>query len=282
MVKNICTWICADTSLTPVFADNLNLLSGITSAKRPTNARQPAARKPDMKAVAPASASAATVTLDEEKDTPEKLQRRGALMALADFGERFGEGLFQTLPKVWECMTSGFLEAYPDSKHDSLISIEYHRNALSYSRNARERGRYHRSDRHRQFDSHPRRRTSPPPVTAVENGGHFPPGVMCLAKPICRHPANSCEVFRHTLRCLYSGGDAIYCRARYTSHGRLLIGDEQTGCHGTRLPCVTSKFVMKAVTDDYSFRPRPALGYQGTSLCHIPRRPRPWQNERCR
>lgn len=105
VVKNLCTFICADTSLTPVFADSMNLLKGIASNRKPLPATAVArGRKPT---IVKADASA-----EPDQLSPEKLQRRGALMALSNFGERMGSQLFERLPKVWQRMASGLMDTY--------------------------------------------------------------------------------------------------------------------------------------------------------------------------
>lgn len=104
VVKNLCTFVCADGSLTPVFADCTHLLNGIASNKRPLPAAAAArGRKPAVPKVELA---------EPEKMSPEKLQRRGALMALSNFGERMGPQLFERLPKLWQRMASGLMDTY--------------------------------------------------------------------------------------------------------------------------------------------------------------------------
>lgn len=102
IIKNLCTFICADESLTPLFAEFVNCLDGITSNKRDV---LPVVRSKK------AGASKADV-LEPERLSPEKLQRRGALLALSAFGDILGPYLFDRLPKLWECMTAGLLSTY--------------------------------------------------------------------------------------------------------------------------------------------------------------------------
>ncbi|KAG8931790.1 TATA-binding protein-associated factor mot1 [Tulasnella sp. 418] len=106
IVKNICTFICADDTLTPILADNLQLLKGITSIKKPVIQRGSSKKAAEVK----------QASEDQPRETVAKRQRRGALMALANFGERFGASLFDKLPKLWECMTSGLIAAYPSEE----------------------------------------------------------------------------------------------------------------------------------------------------------------------
>ncbi|KAG8861908.1 TATA-binding protein-associated factor mot1 [Tulasnella sp. 330] len=112
VVKNLCTFVCADGSLTPVFADSTHLLNGIASNKRPLPAAAAArGRKPAIPKVE---------VVELEKMSPEKLQRRGALMALSNFGERMGPQLFERLPKLWQRMASGLMDTYSS---DTLASV---------------------------------------------------------------------------------------------------------------------------------------------------------------
>ncbi|KAG9004846.1 TATA-binding protein-associated factor mot1 [Tulasnella sp. JGI-2019a] len=109
VVKNLCTFVCADGSLTPVFADCTHLLKGIASNKKPLPTATAAVRgrKPAVPKVEVA---------EPEKFSPEKLQRRGALMALSNFGDRMGPQLFERLPKLWQRMASGLMDTYsPDT-----------------------------------------------------------------------------------------------------------------------------------------------------------------------
>ncbi|KAG8900146.1 TATA-binding protein-associated factor mot1, partial [Tulasnella sp. 403] len=98
IIKNLCTFICADESLTPIFAESINALDGISSNKRPLAG----GRTKKLKSETP----------EPEKLSPAKLQRRGALLAISSFGDRLGPNLFERLPKLWECMTAGLMEAY--------------------------------------------------------------------------------------------------------------------------------------------------------------------------
>lgn len=102
IIKNLCTFVCADDSLTPVFADTAATLNGITSNKKPLTVAGRVRKNAAVKADSP----------EPEKMSVDKLQRRGALKALSSFGDRLGPQLFERLPKLWECMTGGLLGTY--------------------------------------------------------------------------------------------------------------------------------------------------------------------------
>ncbi len=112
IIKNLCTFICADESLTPLFAEHVNTLNGITSNKR----AQPTIR-------AKKGATAKVEATEVEKLSPEKLQRRGALLALSAFGDSLGPQLFERLPKLWDCMTSGLLSTYSAGMYIQLDGL---------------------------------------------------------------------------------------------------------------------------------------------------------------
>lgn len=99
IVKNLCTFLCSDPLLTPVFADNQQL-GGIQSLQKPDTPAQAKTSK---------ESSAANVQLSEQE-----LMRRGAETALKELCDRFGEHLFQDIPKVWECMAGKLQSVYGD------------------------------------------------------------------------------------------------------------------------------------------------------------------------
>ncbi|KAG9012882.1 TATA-binding protein-associated factor mot1 [Tulasnella sp. 427] len=101
IVKNLCTFVCADESLTPIFAENTTKLNGIAQFKR----HIPAARLRERN-------KPYRVEMPEDWLSPSKLQRRGALQALSSFGDRLGPNLFDRLPKLWECMSEGLFSTY--------------------------------------------------------------------------------------------------------------------------------------------------------------------------
>ncbi|KAG8941651.1 TATA-binding protein-associated factor mot1, partial [Tulasnella sp. 408] len=101
IVKNLCTFVCADESLTPIFAENTTKLNGIGPIKK----HIPAARLRERN-------KAYRIEMPEDWLSPSKLQRRGALLALSSFGDRLGANLFDRLPKLWECMSAGLFSTY--------------------------------------------------------------------------------------------------------------------------------------------------------------------------
>jgi len=127
IVKNICTFICSDDTLTPVFADSMNLRNGITSNKKPIISNTATKR-----AAIANGADVEDVQTDQIKNAPAKLQRRGALMALANLGEGFGADLLSQLPKLWECMSNGLIDAYSSSKLAASFFLSAFENRLSF------------------------------------------------------------------------------------------------------------------------------------------------------
>ncbi|KIO27459.1 hypothetical protein M407DRAFT_23275 [Tulasnella calospora MUT 4182] len=104
IVKNLCTFVCADESLTPIFAENTTKLNGIGPIKK----HIPAARLRERN-------KPYRIEMPEDWLSPSKLQRRGALLALSSFGDRLAANLFDRLPKLWDCMSAGLFNTYSAS-----------------------------------------------------------------------------------------------------------------------------------------------------------------------
>jgi TATA-binding protein-associated factor len=106
IVKNLCTFLCSDPLLTPVFADNQQL-EGIQSLQKSDSPAQ-------------VKASKESSTTNPHLGEPE-LMRRGAETALKELCDRFGEHLFQDIPKVWECMAGNLQTVFGDKGASSAM-----------------------------------------------------------------------------------------------------------------------------------------------------------------
>ncbi|KDN53370.1 hypothetical protein K437DRAFT_253065 [Tilletiaria anomala UBC 951] len=105
VVKNLCAFVCQDTSITPVFEASSHIFEGILSIKD----------------------ASIGVKKDESEGTPEeaegRLIRRGAQVALAAIAKRFGASLFTSVAGLWDSIASA-LDAVTASKQpDELDNV---------------------------------------------------------------------------------------------------------------------------------------------------------------
>lgn len=96
IVKNLCAFLCQDAEFTPTFSEQPS--EGILSFKRET--------------VTPGRGKDKDVQTVSEETIKSRLTRRGAHLAFVALSNKFGPGLFQVLPAMWECMCGSLLETY--------------------------------------------------------------------------------------------------------------------------------------------------------------------------
>lgn len=116
----MCTFLCADPSITPVLATN-GTSEGILSLSSLTN-NENNQRSNSASAVAAAAALADIDVItakqvepvaDEDQNAKEaRLVRRGAHLTLCEIVSVFKEDAFTALPVLWECMTSAVMDVF--------------------------------------------------------------------------------------------------------------------------------------------------------------------------
>ncbi|CAJ0752198.1 15832_t:CDS:10 [Entrophospora sp. SA101] len=118
IVKNLCTFLCSDTTVTPEFQQNNNKREGILSLQK--------AKESDKNTTSSTSSSNGDFNLtDDDKIKSQKLIRRGAETALKEFASQFGSKLFEIVPKLWHCMHNSLnsvLNNDDDETIDAMIS----------------------------------------------------------------------------------------------------------------------------------------------------------------
>jgi TATA-binding protein-associated factor len=109
VIKNICSFLCADTAHTPVL-QNDRRTSGIISLDTVATVEPPAkrGRRSRVPIIMPT---------DETPEAREvRLIRRGAEMAIREIAQLFGPHLFDELPKLWECASTKIIAAFPEGE----------------------------------------------------------------------------------------------------------------------------------------------------------------------
>ncbi|EST08987.1 SNF2-related [Kalmanozyma brasiliensis GHG001] len=113
IVKNLCAFVCQDTTRVAIFAASKDVRQGILSMNEP--------------AVVP-KGPGRTSTKDEPVESEEVLQgkliRRGAAAALAQLADLFGDRLFDVVPMLWQCMSKALLNTFSSTaaEADALIA----------------------------------------------------------------------------------------------------------------------------------------------------------------
>ncbi|CDS01912.1 related to MOT1-transcriptional accessory protein [Sporisorium scitamineum] len=113
IVKNLCAFVCQDTTRVAIFAASKNAREGILSMNEP-----PVVPK------GPGRTSTKDEPVESEEVIQGKLIRRGAAAALAQLADLFGEKLFDAVPMLWHCMSSSLLSTFGSTaaEADSLIA----------------------------------------------------------------------------------------------------------------------------------------------------------------
>ena len=104
IVKNLCTFLCQDVEQTPAFALTKNTDKGILSVKSILTTDAQTSNGRGMKGVP------ADVLSDEAAKA--KISRRGAELAFQQLSLKFGNTLFERVPKMWEFIAGGLLAAF--------------------------------------------------------------------------------------------------------------------------------------------------------------------------
>ncbi|CEG64225.1 Putative TATA-binding protein associated factor Mot1 [Rhizopus microsporus] len=110
IVKNLCTFLCADTTVTPLLQDN-QLESGILSIQK----EDTTSKSKEPKELTP-----------EQKDA--QLTKRGAEITLRELCNRFGPSVFNMVPKLKECVSQKIIEIFPEQgieQADKLIRQDF-------------------------------------------------------------------------------------------------------------------------------------------------------------
>ncbi|RCI04336.1 TATA-binding protein-associated factor mot1 [Rhizopus stolonifer] len=112
VVKNLCTFLCSDTTITPVLQDNQVKSAILSIAKEETGK---------------ANANKEVLT-QEQKDA--QLMKRGAEITLRALCDTFGDRVFDIVPKLKECISQKVIEAFPlvstsSEQSDNLITTDF-------------------------------------------------------------------------------------------------------------------------------------------------------------
>ncbi|KAG1060361.1 hypothetical protein G6F42_028002 [Rhizopus arrhizus] len=103
IVKNLCTFLCSDTTVTPVLEENQTKLGILSIQKEETGG----------KAGAAAAANAKEVLTQEQKDA--QLMKRGAEISLRKLCDTFGDRVFEIVPKLMQCISQKVIETFPEN-----------------------------------------------------------------------------------------------------------------------------------------------------------------------
>ncbi|WRT68269.1 uncharacterized protein IL334_005245 [Kwoniella shivajii] len=102
VIRNLFTFLCSDTSITPIFASGQNATDGIITLRE------------EKASVAAAAKKGANKDIPEESDEQiaARVTRRGALEAFRALAKTFGERLFEEVPKFWEGISAALLSNF--------------------------------------------------------------------------------------------------------------------------------------------------------------------------
>ncbi|KAN0061939.1 TATA-binding protein-associated factor mot1 [Thecaphora frezii] len=101
IVKNLCAFVCQDTTQVAIFADAKAVGEGILSLAEPAAARSSGRSKEEV--------------VEPEEVRLGKLIRRGAETAIAKLASHFELQLFDVVPMLWECMSAALLRTFSAS-----------------------------------------------------------------------------------------------------------------------------------------------------------------------
>jgi TATA-binding protein-associated factor len=99
VIKNLWTFLCQDTSITPVFSPTA-ANEGIVSLREDR--------------VQVAKRGAKDVPEETEEQIAMRVTRRGALEAFRALAGKFGKELLDEVPKFWEGISAAFLANFAD------------------------------------------------------------------------------------------------------------------------------------------------------------------------
>lgn len=104
IVKNLCTFLCQDVEQTPTFALAKVTERGIFSSRSILQA--------DSQGISTKNGNRNQSDASDEDVTKAKISRRGAELAFMQLSSKFGDKLFERVPKMWEFMAGGLLAAF--------------------------------------------------------------------------------------------------------------------------------------------------------------------------
>ena len=104
IVKNLCTFLCQDVEQTPTFAFSKTTEKGVLSFKSASQWDGTSGR------------NGSKGQGDTEESTKARLSRRGAELAFKQLSAKFGEKLFELIPKIWEFMAGGLQTTFASGK----------------------------------------------------------------------------------------------------------------------------------------------------------------------
>lgn len=105
VVKNLFTFLCLDTSITPVFSPTAQgATEGIITLLE------------EKAAAAVANARKKDIVEESEEQIASRMTRRGALETFKAMAKRFGSNLFEKVPKFWEGISGALLANFVDGK----------------------------------------------------------------------------------------------------------------------------------------------------------------------
>ncbi|GAA6038936.1 hypothetical protein JCM8097_000582 [Rhodosporidiobolus ruineniae] len=116
LAKNLCTFLCQDTTRTPIFAATKSSTAGILTLQY--NPARGTAEKPSAKEAQP---------VESEEQVAAKLVYRGAQLALSELAERFEDQLLERVPKLWNCMSDALLSVFQSgdlAQADALLAAD--------------------------------------------------------------------------------------------------------------------------------------------------------------
>lgn len=122
IVKNVCTFLCQDQSITPLFSASKGEKNAILSLKHVGTSTSSPQKQGDKNA---ANGTAVPDDTSDPSSAKTRLVRRGAEMAVRMLSERYEDRILAQIPKLWSCMSEGLLRAFHagDAKAaDSLIA----------------------------------------------------------------------------------------------------------------------------------------------------------------
>ncbi|KAG2224833.1 hypothetical protein INT45_008015, partial [Circinella minor] len=123
IVKNLCTFLCSDAVQTPVLEDNPSH-SGILSIQKDSNNvsnNNNSGRGGNNTAKDKEGSTATTGPTAEQKQA--QLMKRGAEITLRVLCNRFGGSVFNTVPKLWECMAAKLNQVFGQDLSGSGVPL---------------------------------------------------------------------------------------------------------------------------------------------------------------
>ncbi|OCF37798.1 TATA-binding protein-associated factor [Kwoniella heveanensis BCC8398] len=104
VIRNLFTFICSDTSITPIFTASPGSTDGIVTLREEKAASAAAAKRGAGK----------DAVEETEEQIAARITRRGALEAFRALAKRFGSRLFEAVPKFWEGISAALLNSFDE------------------------------------------------------------------------------------------------------------------------------------------------------------------------